>query len=458
LLSIALCGQAATDWPRFRGPNGTGVSDATELPVELGPERSMLWKLAVPGGHSSPVVSGNRLFLTAFEGGKLLVLAVDARSGRELWRREAPRSRTTKSPGANTPASPTPVTDGSNVYVFFEDFGLLSYGPDGKERWRLPLGPFYNPYGMAVSPILAGGNVVLQADQDTGSYLLAAGKDDGRERWKVERPEATHGFSSPVTYKDEIIVSGAYQLAGYSASDGRKLWWVNGMAWQAKSVPVVAGDRLYVHSWMAAPSELGLKAAPPFERTLKEHDRDQDGRISRDEAPDPEMKKLWFLFDLDKDGAMNEREWNVHRSRGTAGSGLFAVKLGGRGDLTADGMLWRFTRSLPNIPSPLFYRDVLYVLREGGILTSLNPVDGSVLKQGRIEGALDPYYASPVAADGKIYTVSQNGKVAVLKAGAQWELLSVNDLAEECWATPAIAGGRVYIRTKTTLFCFGNRG
>src|SRR6476646_10285647 len=131
----------ATDWPRFRGPNGSGVAETDGLPAEFGPRQNLIWKTALPPGHSSPILSGDRIFLTAFEGDVLLTIALDRATGQVAWRRECPRPRKELLDKRNSPASPSPVTDGRNVYVFFQDFGLLSYGFDGNERWRLPLGP-----------------------------------------------------------------------------------------------------------------------------------------------------------------------------------------------------------------------------------------------------------------------------------------------------------------------------
>ena len=133
---------------------------------------------------------------------------------------------------------------------------------------------------------------------------------------------------------------------------------------------------------------------------------------------------------------------------------MMAVRLGGRGDLTDTNVLWRYHKSLPDVPSPLVYGAVLYIVRTGGILTSLNPENGAVFKQGRLSGALDGYYASPVAADGKVYLCSQTGKALVLKAAPEWEILAINELDDECYATPAIADGRIYVRTNSALYCF----
>jgi outer membrane protein assembly factor BamB len=427
----------ASDWPRFRGPNGTGVADARDLPQEVGPTRNLAWKSTLPPGFSSPVLTDTTVFLTAYEDEKLYTIGIDRKTGKERFRADAPAPLPGKPKPPNSPVSPSPATDGTNVYVFFDTFGLISYGLDGKERWRHALGPFNFPYGAGSSPIIAGRNVVLLCDQDTNSFLLAVDKDSGKQRWKTERSQATHGFSTPVLHTPrkgpaELIVSGAYELTGYSAETGDRLWWVTGMAWQAKSVPVVAGDVVYVHSWMASLTELGHKPVMvSWEQAVQQYDKNNDGKIQKEESPDESLVKIWFLYDLDKDGTLGNKDWDYLLARGAAKNGLYAIRLGGRGDITATNVLWRYDKGLPNIPSPLLYGDALYVLREGGILTTLNPADGKLIKQARIEGAVDSYFASPVAADGKVFTASQEGKVAVIRAGREWELISVSEFGEE---------------------------
>jgi outer membrane protein assembly factor BamB len=170
---------------------------------------------------------------------------------------------------------------------------------------------------------------------------------------------------------------------------------------------------------------------------------------------DPRAKARFEEYlDLDRTGYLEARDWEQFQLRRAGENSLRAYRLGGAGDVTESHFLWKNSRSLPNVPSPLFYRGVLYTLKEGGILTSFDVKTGEILKQARLPGAPGAYYSSPVAADGKIYAISEEGKAAVIRAGAQWELLAVNNLDDGCKSTPAIAGGSIYIRTYSALYCF----
>jgi outer membrane protein assembly factor BamB len=448
---------SASDWPQFRGPNGAGVADDSPLPTEFSQQKNVAWKTAVPPGHSSPILTKTRIFLTAYENEKLLTLCLDRTSGKILWRREAPRPRVEESQHTNSPASPSPVTDGENVYVFFGDFGLISYTAGGTERWNLPLGPFNNQNGHGSSPILAGKMVILICDQDTDSYLLAVDQVTGKIRWKTPRPDSTRGYATPALYQPkngpaELIVPGAFQVVSYSLSTGERLWWIRGMAWQLKSVPLIQDDVIYVNGW-----ETGGDNDPPevltWQQALEKYDTNHDGRISRAEGPF-KNESSFHDTDLDRDGSVDEREWNFYRARKTSQNNVVAIRGGGKGDVTNTHVLWRFRKSVPNVPSPLLYRDVLFLIKEGGIFTSLDPKTGTVFKQARLTGALGQYWSSPVAGDGKIYVSNQEGKVTVIKAAAQWEILAINDIDDEIFATPAVDQGRIYLRTRGTLYCF----
>lgn len=452
----------SADWLQFRGPNGSGVAEAASPPVEFGDDKTVAWKTLLPSGHSSPVLAGEHIYLTGEEGDELLTVCLRRRGGTVVWRRVAPRTRTSELNRLNHPASPSPASDGLHVYVFFGDYGLLSYDQEGNERWRLPLGPFDNWMGMASSPIVAGDKVVLVCDQDRGSFMIAVDRDTGRIAWRTERPEATRGFSTPIVHRpatgpSELIVPGAYQVAGYSLASGERLWWARGIAFEVKSLAVTDGAMLFVHGWSStgdAPND----PLPPFEEALAQHDRNGDGRFSKQEAFLPMMQaRFGSYFDLDRDGYVDAGDWNNTQARLAARNALLAIRLGGRGDLTESGIVWQYRKALPNVPSPLLYRGVLYMVKDGGILTALDPLSGAVHKQGRLPGALGRYWASPVAAGGMVYVASGDGVVTVLKAAPKWEVVARNDLGEQVFATPAIGGSRIYVRTRDGLHCFGVR-
>ena len=467
LMPLTLClASAGTDsgdqpWARFRGPNGSGVSDTKGLPLRFGPNQNLIWKTPLPPGHSSPVLTDERVFLTAARGENLLTLSLDRKTGRLLWERAARRDRTEAVDDRNTPASPTPVTDGEAVYVFFPDLGLVSFDLDGRERWRFPLGPFNNLYGMGASPILVDDKVVLVCDQNTHSFLIAIGKADGRVRWKTPRPEATSGHSTPVVYRPaegpaQIVVPGSFFLTAYAADTGEKIWWVQGLSFEMKSTPVMSDDTVYINGFGFPENQSGTHVAlGTVEEVFGTRGANEDRRLSAEELPDDRTRRRLRFMDLDGDGYVGVNEWRYYRAAVASENGILAIRLGGRGDMTETNLLWRYHKAVPQLPSPLLYKDVLYMVNDGGIVTSLDPSTGALVKQGRLRGAIDKYFASPVAADGKIFMVSETGKVAVLSPDGNLGVLAVNDLGEDSYATPAIADGRIYIRTLSTLYCFG---
>jgi len=223
-----------------------------------------------------------------------------------------------------------------------------------------------------------------------------------------------------------------------------------------KSVPVIDGDTVYIAGYNAPENEPGKQVKiPPFEEALAASDTNHDGKLSLAEIQDPKLK-LYFPFeDLNHDGFLDRDEWRIYQATMAAENGLLALKLGGRGDVTPTSLRWKYRRSVPQLPSPLLYRNVLYMINDGGVLSTFNPETGALFQQSRLRGAIDHYYASPVAADGKVFLVSQSGVITVLKAGGAAEVLTVHELDDECYATPAIAGGRIYIRTRGALYCFG---
>jgi outer membrane protein assembly factor BamB len=242
-------------------------------------------------------------------------------------------------------------------------------------------------------------------------------------------------------------------VASYAIQTGEKLWWVRGMAWQLKCVPLIDGDRIYVNGWETGGDQSQRGQVPEFAAMLTEYDKDHDGKLSPTELP-PRYTSEWFADnDLNHDGYIDQREWRFYQVRNAAENCLVAIRAGGRGDVTNSHVLWRYRKALPNTASPLLYQGVIYLIRDG-IFTSLNPENGEMYKQARLAGALGRYWSSPVAGDGRIFVVSEEGKVVVLRAAPEWEILAVNNLGEDTFATPAIVDGRIYVRTREALYCF----
>jgi outer membrane protein assembly factor BamB len=273
---------STNEWLQFRGPNGTGVADGVALPAEFNSTKNIVWKTQVPFARSSPVVTADRVFLTASEGDKLSTLALDRKTGKLLWRRDVVRARHMPLYKANDAASPSPVSDGKNVFAFFGELGLISYGPDGKERWRVPLGPFNSFYGMGGSPVLAGNTLVMVCDQRAGSFVVAVDARNGKVLWQKSRTNY-EAYSTPAIYKPkdgpaQVIILGSYTVDAYSLDKGERLWWVSKIGAYPKGVPVLGTDMVYVTADGGEEPFL-----PPFDEILK-GDSNKDQRIQREEV------------------------------------------------------------------------------------------------------------------------------------------------------------------------------
>lgn len=453
---------ADSNWPQFRGPGGLGVAaPEAKPPAVFGLGTNVAWKVAVPPGNSSPIVWGGRIFLTGFTGAKLLTLALDRDSGRELWRRELGVDKVEEvHPALGNPATATPVTDGERVYVHFGSLGMLAYDLEGRELWRRPMPLTQTEYGASSSPVLAGDNVVQLLDQDGGSHLVALNRRSGEVAWRVERPEMRRGFGTPIVWEHDgtgdLVVPGTVWLIGYDPANGGERWRVSGLARITCTSPVVGDGMLFAASWTTGGDHNAEHLTmPKFDAVIVEHDVDKDGRFSFAELPPGPAKQRYKHLDGNRNGFVERAEWDsMAEIFARVENQAFAVKPDGQGGVSDAGVQWRFKKGLPYVASPLHYRGRFYLVKNGGMFTCLDPHSGKPLYQEERLGAIGDYYASLVAADGRIYVTSQRGVMTVVKAGDAFERLAQVDFEETTQASPAVVGDTLLVRTAGQLYSF----
>lgn len=460
---LVLAGNARADsWSQFRGSNANGVSDGKlKLPAEIGPDQNLLWKTPLPSGHSSPVVHGNRVYVTGVRDQKFFTFALDAQSGKIVWEVEAPHKGLEKvHQTAGSHVQATPVTDGERVIVLFGSAGLFCYDTSGKQQWHLPLGPFKNDFGTGSSPILVGDRIVLNQDHDTDSFLMVLDKHTGKVIWKTDRSEFPRNYATPVIWevkgKKQIVVAATLRAIGYDFETGKEIWTVRGLARIVNMTPTVGPDgMLYLPTWSPGGDETDRIDAPPFTDAVREHDKNKNGSLEENEVPNGPLKQRFTQIDRDKDGHITRAEYEfMRRVFLDAQNVIMAIKPGGTGDITETHVQWKYKKSLPYVPSPICYQGHVYMVKDGGIFSCLDAKTGQLVKQERVYGA-SSYFSSPVLGDGKIYTISQRGDLTVLTARPDWEILCRAKFREDTYATPAIANGRIYLRTNGHLYCFG---
>jgi len=421
---------AAADWPQWRGPNGTGATDEKNLPVTWSATENVAWKAALGGvGVSSPIVSGDRVFVTSqigtgvrrpgthprlSQGGNagvaservlpsgrdgqpgdhpvFVVEAFHRADGRRLWqyRVQAAGPLAGVHDKANL-ASPSPVTDGQMVYAWFGTGQIVALDMNGKVVWERHLGqeisPFDITWGHASSPTLFGDTVLLLCDHAPASYLLAVDKKTGKQRWKADRGKGRMSYTTPFVVETpagpEVIVNSSERVDAYDPRSGELLWHVGG----SNQFPI---------------------PAPTFH-----------------------------------DGVL-------YLTRGYRSGPYMAVRPGGRGDVSASHVIWEVPTGAPYVSSLVYDAGILYMASDVGAVTAIDAATGKRIWRQRGDGI---FSASPVAGDGKIYFVSETGETIVLKAGRQAEVLARNDIGERLIASPAVSDGAIYLRSDDRLFC-----
>lgn len=454
---------SAADWPQFRGPQSSGRAQSdSALPTDIGPDKHVVWKTELPPGHSSPAIVGDKIFLTAVRDKEHLeTICLDRASGKILWRVEAPHKTLEKIHGIGSYAQPSPAADAERVVVLFGSSGLYCYDHDGQKLWHRPMGPFNDEFGAAASPIIVEDRVLLCQDHDTGSFLAAYDKTTGQPIWQTDRSEFSRGYCTPVMVtvdgQRQIVVAGTLRVCGYDWNTGKELWTVRGLSRVNCITPVVGDDgTLYAAGWSAGGEAGDRIAMEPWDDFTFQYDADKSGTLSEKEVgASAALKTRFTQCDRDKDGQVTQREYNefqmlFDRSQNV----VLAIKPGARGDASESHIRWKYDKFVPFCASPLLADGRLFTIKDGGILTCLDAATGKVHKSGRVTGTSN-YYASPAGGDGKVYLLSQRGTLSVVAAQDQWKVIHSAEFGEDCYASPAIVDGRIYLRTSGHLYCFG---
>jgi outer membrane protein assembly factor BamB len=461
LAYMACVMNAETWWPQFRGPNSSGVSESARPPVTFAPGTNQIWKTAVPPGASSPCVWDNYIFLTAFDGGRLETHCYQRSDGKLLWKQDAKAEEVEEfNSSEGSPAASTPATDGRRVVSYFGSCGLICYDIKGKELWRysLPVAQTAGSFGSGSSPAIVNDLVIVNRDQATNCSLLAVNLRSGKKVWEAARPDLTQSFGTPVFWKNngtpEVVMSGSLKLKGYDVKTGEERWSLGGMPSFTCTTPVIGKGMLYFAGW--APGK-GDDSMPTFDQMAKAADKDHDGAISMEEAKAMHMDAFFKGMDANHDGKLTQGDFDILKSQMARGENvLIALKPGGKGALETTQVAWKQTRGLPYVPSPLYYDGRIYIVKDGGMISSYDAATGEPYYQQERVDAIGNYYASPVAADGHVYVVSLNGRMTVLEAGgAQPKILHHVDFGERICATPALVGKTLYLRTASGLYAFG---
>jgi outer membrane protein assembly factor BamB len=483
ILLIYSCGQQTGDkiWPQFRGINSSGVSaENASAPVKF-EDNNLDWKTDLVSGVSSPVIWEKKIFLTGYieDNKELQTICINRKNGKILWQSSVFPDTIEKHHSISSPAQSTVVTDGERIISYFGSCGLICYDMMGNMQWKYSIPCNRAQYGSATSPVIAEDKLILIYDIGRTRYLLALDKFTGIELWKTgfqtfNLPNLG-GDATPVIHNDIIVVHRVGELAGYSVSDGSQIWRYR-LLTQGSSTPIVADNNIVAACWSNSTEEDQRAQLPDFSELLQAHDLDKNRKISRSEFPSdlilyarPEIMDLesstnyvrWYFSSIDKnrDREIEQQEWvtSIDSIKNTyyKEAGLIAVNSDSKGPLADSLIIWRVPESVPEVPSPIFYQGRIYMIKDGGIITCVDPETGRVVYKTRL-GNPGSYLASPVAANGNLYIFGYNGKLKIIKAGDEFNIVAEHDFKDNIGATPAIVGNSIYIRTRNALLSYSD--
>lgn len=401
LLGLFSSALLAEDWPGWRGPRGDGTSAEKEVPVQWNAPNGegVIWSVEIPGeGHSSPIVLGQRVFVTSAVPATedRLLLCLDRDTGREMWRRTVLTSPLERKHRENSYASSTPATDGRRVFVSFLDGDnamLAAYDLDGKQQWVVQPGVFHSQHGFSSSPVIFEDKVIVNGDHDGDAWIAALSREDGHTLWKIDRENKTRSYCTPLIRdlagRTQMILSGRKCVASYDPRTGQRHWIIDGPTEQfvASIVYNAKHDMLFMTGGFPAHHILGIK-------------------------PD------------------------------------------GQGNVTDTKIVWRTNKGVSYVPSPISEGDYFLVVSDGGVASCFHAATGEMYWQERV----GPHaHSSLVSSNGLVYFTTDDGATTVVKPGPTFEVVARNILGEMTESSPAISGGYIFLRGSKHLYCLGEK-
>ena len=389
---------AAENWPQWRGPRGDGTSTETQPPRQWSATSNLVWQAALPGvGHASPIVWNDRVFTVTAQPDteERLLLCLDATTGRPHWQVPVLKSPFERKHPLNSHASSTPATDGTLVFTAFLDVNRMvvsAHDFSGQRRWQVRPGPFASVHGFCSSPVIFEDKVIVNGDHDGDGYVVALAREDGHEVWRIARPNHTRSYCTPTLFR----AGGRQQL-------------------------VMSGS-------------LCVTGYDPT-----------DGRLLWNIDGPTEQFVASVVYNASADRFLVTGGYPDHH--------LLAIRPDGTGNIGATHITWRHNRAsyVAYVPSPIAVGPYFLVVSDPGYACCFEAATGSLVWQEK----LGEHHASLLAADGLVYFVSDEGVTTVVRPGPTFEAVARNELGERCFASPALSGGRLYLRGDRHLFCIG---
>ncbi|MEN8230914.1 MAG: PQQ-binding-like beta-propeller repeat protein [Bacteroidota bacterium] len=470
-------------WLQFRGDGAMGIAPENATPpTDFGTDNNVLWKIETPEGLSSPIIVEDNLILTGVnrDEKEYLIWSINSNSGEIRWRKNVAVEELEEVHPSSSPAAATPASDGELIFCYFPSFGLVCYDFDGNKIWDSPIEFQQVISGSGTSPIIYKNKLILNYDNLVEPRLIVFNKSTGELLWEHYFPispmVSSASWSTPVVWNNQVIIHRENRIEGVDINSGKPTWQFN-IGTMGEATPVIIEDTLYVNAWIIRGEKALWGEVNDFQKLFAEIDSDNDGVLTidefktkypegiaindRTEARDVDFTTFriyWWRvkdFDYNEDQKVDLDEWRglVKRMEDFTNHGLVAIQLGDTGNINMTSQLWKVPDDIPETPSIIVNKGLVYMTKNGGTTTCINAHNGEIIYKEKL-GATGAYFASPILANNLLFYLSYNGKITILKEGEQFEIVNQIDLDDRIGASPIALEDKLYVRTASHLYAF----